>query len=205
MLRYYVELKSIGMTARLKHILSVIAVAMTMALTACIEDGVTTSPSDQPSFSVDTLKMGLVFTEAGTPTHSFTVYNRHDKVLNISSISVREGDRGIFRLNVDGFMGERFSNVEIRPNDSIFVFVEATLPPNGDVVPITIEDHLDFMTNGVMTSVVLSADGQDVERKRGVTITGTSTKVTSGMLKASQKRMKRAPLREALMSSTPAK
>lgn len=171
MLRYYVELKSIGMTARLKHILSVIAVVMTMALTACIEDGVTTSPSDQPSFSVDTLKMGLVFTEAGTPTHSFTVYNRHDKVLNISSISLREGDRGIFRLNVDGFMGKRFSNVEIRPNDSIFVFVEATLPPNGAIVPITIEDHLDFMTNGVMTSVVLSADGQDVDRKRGVTIT----------------------------------
>ena len=170
MLRYYVELKSIGMTARLKHILSVIAVAMTMALTACIEDGVTTSPSDQPSFSTDTLNMGLVFTEAGTPTHSFTVYNRHDKVLNISSISLREGDRGIFRLNVDGFMGKTFSNVEIRPNDSIFVFVEATLPPNGDVVPITIEDHLDFMTNGVMTSVVLRADGQDVERKRGIIV-----------------------------------
>lgn len=142
-----------------------------MAMTACIEDGVTTNPSHQPSFSVDTLKMGLVFTEAGTPTHSFTVYNRHDKVLNISSISLREGDMGIFRLNVDGFMGKTFSNVEIRPNDSIFVFVEATLPPNGAIVPITIEDHLDFMTNGVMTSVVLSADGQDVARKRGVTIT----------------------------------
>ena len=142
-----------------------------MAMTACIEDGVTTNPSHQPSFSVDTLKMGLVFTEASTPTHSFTVYNRHDKVLNISSISLREGDRGIFRLNVDGFMGKRFSNVEIRPNDSIFVFVEATLPQNGNIAPVTIDAHLDFLTNGVTSTVVLCADGQDVERKRGVTIT----------------------------------
>src|SRR6195256_103946 len=34
---------------------------------------------------------------------------------------------------------------------------------------------------------------------------GTSTKVTSGMLKASQNRTKRAPLTEALMSSAPAR
>ncbi len=33
---------------------------------------------------------------------------------------------------------------------------------------------------------------------------GTSSKVTSGMLKQSQKRTNRAPLSEALMSSTPA-
>ena len=33
---------------------------------------------------------------------------------------------------------------------------------------------------------------------------GTSTKVISGMLKASQNRTKRAPLSEALMSSAPA-
>ena len=33
---------------------------------------------------------------------------------------------------------------------------------------------------------------------------GTSTKVNSGMLKASQKRTKRAPLSEALMSRAPA-
>ncbi len=158
------------MISRLKHIIPVMVMVVAMVMTACIEDGVTTSPSDQPSFSTDTLNMGLVFTEAGTPTHSFTVYNRHDKVLNISTISLREGDRGIFRLNVDGFMGKTFSNVEIRPNDSIFVFVEATLPTNGDVVPITIEDHLDFVTNGVTTTVVLSADGQDVERKRGVIV-----------------------------------
>ncbi len=136
-------------------------------MTACIEDSVSTDVAHQPQFSTDTLDMGLVFTQSGTPTHSFTVYNRYDKVMNISNISLRNNDAGIFRLNVDGFSGKSFADTEIRPNDSIFVFVEATLPPNGGTLPVTVEDHLDFVTNGVTTSVVLRADGQDVERLRG--------------------------------------
>lgn len=158
------------MTQKFRHIILIMVTVIAMAFTACIEDSITTNPADQPTFSTDTLDMGLVFTEAGTPTHSFIVYNRHDKVLNISSISLRDGSKNIFRLNVDGFMGKTFSNVEIRPNDSIFVFVEATLPPNGDIVPITIKDHLDFLTNGVTSTVVLSANGQDVDRRRGEVI-----------------------------------
>lgn len=138
-------------------------------VTSCIEDDITTSSADQPAFSTDTLKMGTVFTQEGTPTHSFRVYNRHDKILNISSIAMRESD-GIFRLNVDGLSGRSFNNIEIRPNDSIYVFVEATLPVNGSGLPITINEHLDFITNGVTTTVVLNADGQDVDRRRGEVI-----------------------------------
>lgn len=163
----------------MRYIIAVVVLAIAMTQTACIEDGVTSNPAHQPTFSTDTLDMGIVFTEAGTPTHSFTVYNRHDKVMNISSIALRDGGKGVFRLNVDGFMGKTFSNVEIRPNDSIFVFVEATLPVNGDIVPITVEDHLDFVTNGVTATVVLSADGQDVDRRYGEVI-AADTRWTAG-------------------------
>ena len=65
------------------------------------------------------------------------------------------------------FSGKHFENTEIRPNDSIFVFVEATLPENGGNLPVTITDYLDFETNGVTKTVVLSANGQDVDRRRG--------------------------------------
>ena len=156
---------------KLYNILFIIVVAISVMLTACIEDGVSTDAAHQPQFSTDTLDMGLVFTQAGTPTHSFIVYNRYDKVMSISDISLRNGDLGIFRLNVDGFSSKRFSNTEIRPNDSIFVFVEATLPENGGNLPVAIVDHLDFVTNGVTRSVVLRADGQDVDRRRGQVIT----------------------------------
>lgn len=136
---------------------------------SCIEDGIDTSPSVQPEFSVDTLKMGVVFTDQPTPTSRFMVYNRHDKVISISNISLRSGER-VFRLNVDGFSGTSFQNVEIRPKDSIYVFVEATLRPNGVPVLTDFNDILDFTTNGVTKSVVLNATGQDVKRLHGLRV-----------------------------------
>ena len=152
------------------------ALFILLALTAsCIEDGYETSPSAGPVFSVDELDMGTYFTDQPTPTARFVVYNRHDKVLNISSVTLREGDAGAFRVNVDGFAGSTFSNVEIRPNDSIFVFVEATLPVNTSPEPGVCEGHLDFVTNGVTSTVLLRATGQDVMMRRGVTVTADET------------------------------
>lgn len=153
----------------INRILLFVGAVVAVMLSGCIEDGFTSSPSDQPTFSTDTLDMGMVFTEAGTPTHSFTVYNRASKNLLISSIGLRDGSQ-VFRLNVDGISGRTFQNVEIRPNDSIFVLVEATLPPNGQNTPIEISDWLDFVTNGVRQTVVLRADGQDILRRRGLVI-----------------------------------
>ncbi len=133
-------------------------------MASCIEDGISTDPSCQPEFSLDTLNMGMVFTQEGTSTFSFKVYNRYDKIINISTIEFEEGNAGIFRINVDGISGTSFNNVEIRPNDSIYVFVEATLPENNSAAPVTISRNLDFITAGVTRTVVLSAQGQDVER-----------------------------------------
>ncbi len=152
------------------HILLPLIALFALATTSCIEDGFTTDASDQPAFSTDTLNLGIVFTEAGTPTHSFMVYNRADKNLRISSITLRGGSE-VFRLNVDGISARQFSDVEIRPNDSIYVLVEATLPANGTNTPVLVEDHLDFLTNGVTNTVVLRAEGQDINRLKGEVIT----------------------------------
>lgn len=140
------------------------------ALAGCIEDGIDTSPSSQPEFSVDTLRLGVVFTGQPTQTGRFMVYNRRDKILSISDISLRNSD-GTFRINVDGFSGTSFHNVEIRPNDSIYVFVEATLPAAGVPELTQFNAELDFTTNGVTRTVVLNAEGQDVKRLTGEIIT----------------------------------
>lgn len=154
--------------------LTIFTAVIACFFSSCIEDSFTTSPSDQPTFSVDTLKMGEVYTLEGSPTRRFTVYNRHDKQLNISNISLRDDDNNYFRLNVDGFSGKSFSNIEIRPNDSIYIFVEATLPENGLNDLLDVERHLDFVTNGVTTTVVLNIKGQDVTRYNGLNITGNT-------------------------------
>lgn len=143
---------------------------MLVTLTGCIEDGISTSPSSQPVFSTDTLKMGTVFTDQVTTTHRFTVRNPHSKGIVISSITISGEHAPLFRLNVDGMSGTSFDNVEIRAKDSIYVFVEATLPANNVDLPVNVSASVDFITNGVKESVTVSADGQDVERLRAVTL-----------------------------------
>ncbi|MCM1071034.1 MAG: hypothetical protein NC391_05300 [Alistipes timonensis] len=155
------------------------AIGLAGALSSCIEDGFTSSPSDQPAFSTDTLRMADLFTLEPSPTNRFIVYNRHDKGLNISSIRFIDDPRGLFRLNVDGMAGSDFANVEIRANDSIFVFVEATLPENGNGAPADILAHIEFITNGVSSKMPVKVTGQDAVRLYEGTIIDTDTRLTA--------------------------
>lgn len=155
----------------MKHTLYILAILVTLVFGAvsCIEDGFSTSPSDQPTFSVDTVHIGTVFTDEPTPTTRFVVHNRHGKALSISDIHVSGADADCFRINVDGISGSRFSGVEIRPSDSIFVFVEATLPERTGLVN-DYEATIDFTTNGITQQLPVVARGQNVTRLRGLVI-----------------------------------
>ena len=135
----------------------------------CISDDFTDSPSDLLAFSTDTLSFDTVFTDLGTPTARLKVYNKASKSINISSIRMRNDD-GVFTMNVDGVSGKKFENVEIRANDSIFVFVECLIEETDARHPFKVEGMMDFLTNGVTQTVVLEAYGQNVRRLRGVTI-----------------------------------
>lgn len=154
---------------RITHILYIVT-AVLMVCGSCIEDGYTTAPSDQPVYSVDTLRLGVVYTEQRTTTSRFTVHNPYSKSLNISEISISGANPEIFRINVDGMGGTEFRDIEIRANDSIYVMVDAYLPENGAAEPQEVNAMLDFSVNGRTSSVVLSAYGQDIERLRAVTI-----------------------------------
>lgn len=166
------------MPNKLIQILILLCAVVATMTTGCIEDGFTTSPSDQPLFSTDTLDMGTVYTDEQTSTYKLIVYNPHDKGLNLSNVVVSGTNASLFRLNVDGQSGVTFSDVEIRANDSIFVFVSADLPVNGTRQQRTIEANLDFHVNGMVSSIVLKADGQDINRIQGLTIQ-TDTLLTS--------------------------
>ncbi len=164
---------------RRMFVMALAACGLSGALTSCIEDGFTTSPSDQPTFSTDTLRMADLFTLEASPTNRFVVYNRHDKGLSISSIRFVDDPQGNFRLNVDGMAGRDFANVEIRANDSIFVFVEATLPENGSNAPTDILAHIQFITNGVESRMPVKVTGQDAVRLYGGTTIAENTTFTA--------------------------
>ena len=71
----------------MKYLPSILAaLSLLMATSACIEDGFTTAPADQPVFSTDTIDLGIVFTGEPTATASAVVRNPHGKSLNVSNI-----------------------------------------------------------------------------------------------------------------------
>ena len=170
------------MTHSFRSLFCLLAVMVMMSgfFVSCIEDGFTTSQSDILAFSKDTVAFDTVITLQGTATKQMVVYNHSNKQINISSIRVAGlSDKGHFHLNVDGIRGDEFQNVEIRGNDSIFIFIEAYLDEMNRDEPTLLEDRLEFVTNGKNQSVLLSAWGQDVVRITGDTIS-RSTHFTAG-------------------------
>jgi hypothetical protein len=149
--------------------LSVLAL-LTFFSSGCIEDGFTTSSDDILTFSRDTVDFDTVFTDLGTPTARLIVHNRAKKSVNISRISFTDPN-GYFQLNVDGMSGKVFENVEIRAQDSIYVFIECYIPEHEWNGPVLMQDKLEFITNGVLQSVQVEAYGQNVTRLRNMRIT----------------------------------
>jgi hypothetical protein len=102
-----------------------------------------------------------LFTTIGSTTKYFKCYNSHNGILKISNLYLEGGTNSPFRINVDGISGVNFENIEILPDDSLFIFVEVTVDPNGLNQPLIIEDKIIFNTNGNQSQVVLNAWGQD--------------------------------------------
>lgn len=127
------------------------------------EDSFTTSSSDQLEFSLDTLRFDTVFTELGSATRFFRVYNRANESIRISNISLKGNTQSKFNLNVDGIPGDTHEEVVIYPNDSIYVFAEVTINPDDplSISPYFVYDEVIFETNGNTQSVTLEAWGQN--------------------------------------------
>lgn len=152
-------------------------VILGFSVSSCISDSMSTSPSDILTFSRDTVNFDTVFTDVGTPTARLIVHNRAKKGINISSIRVK-GENTLFQINVDGVSGKTFHDVEIRAQDSIYVFIECFIPESQRSEPFLVEDKLEFITNGVTQEVQLEAYGQNVTRMRGKVLT-TDTRLTT--------------------------
>ena len=114
------------------------------------------------AFNLDTVFFDTVFTTVGTVTEAFRVYNPHNQFLKIDEIALAGGASSVYRINVDGTPGIHFTEVEIAPRDSLYVFVEATLDPNESDDILRIQDSIVFSTNGNIQDVDLVAWGQDV-------------------------------------------
>ena len=114
-------------------------------------------------FSVDTLRFDTVFSEVGSATRSFKVYNPRDRPVSINSVRVANSAGGRFRINVDGLSGPEVEDVFLPPDDSVYVFVEVTVDPDDDlsVSPFVFAGEVIVEANDVPQVVHLEAFGQN--------------------------------------------
>ena len=108
------------------------------------ENSFVTDSGAKLEFSKDTLQFDTVFTELGSATRILKVYNRHDKSIRISKIMLAEAPNSSFRINIDGISGTSAHDIEIAPNDSMYIFGEVTIDPDQpvSVSPFVIDEEL---------------------------------------------------------------
>jgi len=148
----------------MKYMLYLLLLSMGLLYISCDnEDEFVTDGSFDLTFSLDTLRFDTVFTELGSATRSFKVYNPLDEAIRIGRVRIAGNEGGRFRMNVDGIAGEVVEDVKVWPNDSIYLFVEVTIDPDQPLSasPFVIEDQILFETGDKQQSVRLEAWGQN--------------------------------------------
>ena len=141
-----------------------------------LDESYSSNPNLNISFSTDTLSFDTVFTTVGSTTGQFMIYNHNKENLKIESLMLASGGTSGFRINLDGRKGTSFNDVSLLKDDSMYVFVEVTVNPNGVNEPLLIQDSVIAVVNGVKKSVLLQAFGQDVHLyKGGETLSGDVT------------------------------
>ena len=138
-----------------------LVVVLAVSFFSCEDERYLNSPDVQLRFSNDTVTFDTVFTTIGSTTQHFTVYNPYDENVLISRIRLAGGDFSNFRLNINGISANEAYEVEVPARDSIYIFVEVTIDPNGQNLPMVVEDSIEFTTNANIQGINLVAYGQD--------------------------------------------
>ena len=146
-------------------------IAVIIFFCSCQKEKMGTSSETALHFSSTTITFDTLFTSIGSPTKNLRVTNQSNETVVISSVILSGGNQSGFRLNVNGEASNETYNVPIPPQDSIFIFIEATLGKTGKSGPLITEDSIIFRVNNVEQKVQLMAWGQDF-----VMINGNITK-----------------------------
>ena len=144
-------------------------------LWGCKKESFITSPDARVTITADSLKYDTVFTTAGSVTQSFKIVNENDQKINISSVKLMGGNSSAYKINADGFIGPEINNLEIAPNDSLYVFVSVVVDQNSNNLPFIVQDSIRVSYNGRDRWVQLEAWGQNAHFFRNKEIATNET------------------------------
>jgi len=133
-----------------------------VSLASCRDDFEPERSTGNLEFSRDTVYLDTVFSNIGSSTYTLKVFNRSDAFIRIPQVGLARGENSAYRLNIDGRAGKVFTEVEILPKDSIFIFIETTVDAqNNDQIIYT--DQIIFDAEPYTQQVELVTLVQDAE------------------------------------------
>lgn len=143
------------------------------------------SPTQLLRFSADTVFCDTVYNQVRSETYAVKIYNNEDKDVMIPKISLGSGNASLYRINVDGKAGTDFTNVPLRKNDSLYIFVE--IAPIANAPEAIAEDRIQFQTPAGSQHVTLFSVVQDaefyIESKTNPNVLTTNTTWTNNKAK----------------------
>ena len=143
------------------HTTVLLAVLFSLLVSSCWKEELWQTEGVVLDFSCDTMAFDTVFTQMGTTTRQFKVYNHSDGAVRIGEVTLQSGRASRFRLNVDGDTSLVARNVTIAAGDSVFVFVRANINPNQQTEPFLIEDAVLFRLDDGEQRLPLTAYGRN--------------------------------------------
>ena len=154
---------------------AILTISLLLLLYSCRKDSFITSSDARVTITADTLKYDTVFVTAGSTYRTFKIINENNQKLRLSSIKLSGGSTSVYKINVDGIPGIQFSNLEIEPNDSVYVFAQVNVNPNAATLPFILRDSIEITYNGKKRLVQLEAWGQNAHFFRGKVVSANET------------------------------
>lgn len=142
---------------------------------SCRKESFTNSSDALINATADSLHFDTVFTTTGSVSQLFKIVNNNSKGIRIGSVALAGGASSPFKINVDGLPGPRVSNIEVLPNDSVYVYVTVSINPTTQNLPFIVRDSIEIAYNGNRNWVQLDAYGKNARFLKNRKITGTET------------------------------
>ena len=150
---------------RLPFLLLLLAALLGAGLSGCEprEDIITTDPSATLTASVAQVKFDTVFTQLGSVSKRFWVYNRNSKAVRVDEISLVGVSSAVarFELIINGRRGAALRDFELRGRDSVLVLASVTINPNAADTAFVVLDSVRLRANGTTGYVRLRAYGEN--------------------------------------------
>ena len=155
--------------------LGILTISLLTILISCRKDSFITSGDARVTITADTLKYDTVFVTTGSTYRTFKIINENNQKLRLSSLRLMGGTSSVYKMNVDGIPGTQFTNLEIEPNDSIYVFAQVNVNPGAANLPFILRDSIEITYNGKKRLVQLEAWGQNAHFFRNKVVAANET------------------------------